>query len=153
MASIVLKSIRRVTPGKSGYFLFFLCCFQLLLAGCFHLVSYYDSVTYQRLTDLKATTTIVFDKLSQDPTGASLKSDLDSLTLDIQKAYEYENGKDKNGETILQLSKILKMYNGTITLLQKDGKLSPMYITDKKDQMMTAFDIAIATEKSKIEQK
>jgi hypothetical protein len=127
---------------------------SVLLAGCLvHWVSYYDSASYQNLTDLKAVTSILFDELVQDPTGRIARKSMASLRLEIEKAYEYEKGKEKNDETAAQLASIRDLYGRMFLLLQKQGKLSPAYLQDKKDQMMAAFDLAIRTEKSKIDKQ
>jgi hypothetical protein len=138
------------SPKKRGFFLHPAFLMTMLLAGCIHLVSYYDSQSYKNLTDLKASASILFDDLSQDPAGKGEKAELDSLRLDLEKAYEYEKGKEKNGETITQISTVRKIYDGMLQLLKKKEKLSDDYIAEKKTQMMDAFDIAIKTETEKI---
>jgi hypothetical protein len=127
---------------------------SILLAGCLvHLVSYYDSVSYQRLTDLKAAVSVLFDELAQDPTGRTGRKEMAALRLEIEKAYEYEKGKAKNDETAAQLAAIRDLYGRIFALLQQQGKLSPAYLMDKKEQMMAAFDLAIRTERTKIDTK
>lgn len=124
----------------------------LLFLGCVHLVSYYDSVSYKNLTDLKAHTLLVFDSLGDDPTGKNLESQFNDLRLEIERAYEYEKGKAKNDETVRQLEEIKKMFIETVTLLDKQGSLSEDYVELKREQFEQAFDDAIATERAKLEE-
>ena len=51
-----------------------------------------------------------------------------------------------------ELDEIKKMFAGTLELLQKQGKLNPDYIQLKKEQMGSAFDIAIRTESKKLKE-
>lgn len=150
---MVMNGPQGLVRRKRGFLLYPSFLLPFLLAGCIHLVSYYDSQSYKNLTDLKASASILFDNLAQDPTGNGVKTELDSFRLDLEKAYEYEKGKDKNQDTIVQVSTIRDIYDGLLQLLKTQGKLSAVYIGEKKTQVMDAFDIAIKTEKEKIEKE
>lgn len=123
----------------------------LFLLGCVHFVSYYDSVSYKNLTDLKAHTLLVFDSLANESTQKTSESQFNDLRLEIEKAYEYEKGKAKNDETVKQLEEIRKIFIETVALLHKQGSLSEDYVELKREQFEQAFDDAIATEKAKLE--
>ena len=101
---IVLKSI------KSKFYVVFLVLFLsilLALSGCIHLVSYYDSLSYKNLTDLKGEMKVFFEKASKE--GAHGESDFNILKdfkIKISQAYEYEKGKKLNDDTIAQFEDI-----------------------------------------------
>lgn len=145
----------------------------LAISGCVHLVSYYDSVSYKNLTDLKGETKVFFESCQQEfAKGEDALSTIDGLVLSSAKAYEYENGKSLNDETISQLKTIEKtivevksryssnIYSDLACKARADGVaadastgcLTKGYCTGKWKILETAFDIAISTEQSKIEE-
>lgn len=143
-----LKTAPKMSSKK--VFLAFLFT-SLLLSSCVHFVSFYDSTTYKNLTDLKAEVVLFYEALEKDNSGANLEPEMNHLQLAIAQAYEYEKGKTKNDDTMTQLEEIKSIFNRSIKLLKEQGQLTPDYIKNKKENMIKAFDIAIKTEKSKIE--
>jgi hypothetical protein len=124
----------------------------IFIAGCVHLVSDYDAWTYRSLTDLKAETLLFLDVVRDNPKATGLGQKLEDLKLAAGKAFEYENGKAVNSETIAQLIEIRKLIDGMARLYQEQGALSPDYLKEKRVQFERAFDAAIATENLKIKQ-
>ena len=125
----------------------------LFLTGCPYSVSFYDSNTYKNLTDLKAVSGIVYDKLAADPSAKSLMPDLEGLRLDIEKAYEYEKGKSKNDDTIRQLTQIREEFAEMYNKIVKGDVYPKAQISIMRINMMEHFDKAIKTEKMKIDEK
>lgn len=161
-----LKLIRKV--GLSGG-LFFL----LLASGCVHLVSYYDSLSYKNLTDLKGEAKVFFDSCKINvATGEKSLASIESFVLASSKAYEYEKGKDLNDDTVAQLETIEETILDIKSRYAKNkvetndckarsngeaadvntGCLTKVYCTAKWKVLETAFDIAIYTEQLKIKE-
>jgi len=68
------------------------------------MVSYYDSLSYKTLTDLKGETKIFFGSCQKDiAKGSHSLGSIDSFMLSSAKAYEYEKGKKLNDDTVSQL--------------------------------------------------
>lgn len=146
----------------------------LLLSGCWQTVSYYDALSYKNLTDLKGEAKVFFGHCEvSGVTGSAALLDVKSLVLASAQAYEYEAGKTLNDDTVAQLEIIESLMfdvserfqagqfnaeNGRCesvadsqTLEQSRVCLSAGYCRAKWLVLDTAFDIAIATEKSKLE--
>ena len=145
----------------------------LAISGCVHLVSYYDSVSYKNLTDLKGETKVFFESCQQDVAkGEEALSAIDGFVLSSAKAYEYEKGKELNDDTISQLGIIEKtivevksryssnVYSDSACKARSEGVaadastgcLTTGYCIAKWKILETAFDIAISTEQSKLEE-
>jgi hypothetical protein len=145
----------------------------LAISGCVHLVSYYDSLSYKNLTDLKGETKVFFESCQKElAEGEDALSTINGFVLSSAKAYEYEKGKDLNDDTISQL----KTIDETITEVKSrysnnkydsqsctarskgeaadvsTGCLTTGYCVAKWKILETAFDIAISTEQSKLEE-
>lgn len=145
----------------------------LIVGGCIHLVSYYDSLSYKNLTDLKGETKVFFESCQKEiAKGDESLSTINGFVLSSSKAYEYEKGKDLNDDTISQLKTIEKTitevksryaknkYDGQSCTARADGEAADVssgcltigYCVAKWKVLATAFDIAISTEQSKIEE-
>lgn len=141
-------------------------------SGCVHLVSYYDAISYKNLTDLKGEMKVFFDRAAKD--GAHGESDLNILKdfkIKISKAYEYEKGKKLNDDTVAQFKELDKFLDETLANYPtrtwnsenkcespaaespEKGCLTSTYCDLKWKVLETAFDIAITTERLKLEKK
>ena len=123
--------------------------FLLLWVGCVHLIANYDPITYKGLTDLKAETMLFLENMDAGKPYAEQTQRFEDLQLKIEKVYEYEKGKKLNNDTIAQLSEIRTMIQEITTRYKEQDTLSSFYLEEKKKQLETAFDLAIATESSK----
>jgi hypothetical protein len=144
----------------------------LAVSGCVHLVSYYDSLSYKNLTDLKGEAKVFFESCQQEiAKGDSALAAIDGFVLSSAKAYEYEKGKSLNDDTVSQLKVIEKTVSevklryamnkyenaacaargGDEAADVASGCLTTGYCTAKWRVLETAFDIAISTEQSKLE--
>ena len=129
--------------------LFFGIPFLLICLGCIHLISHYDPVTYKGLTDVKAETALFLENVSGDKPYSEYAANFADLQLQVEKIYEYEKGKKLNADTLAQISEIRAMIQDMMNLYKEKNKLSVLYLQEKKKQLETAFDLAIATEDSK----
>lgn len=145
----------------------------LSITSCVHMVSYYDSLSYKNLTDLKGETRVFFESCQTTiAAGDKALEKIDGFVLSSSKAYEYEKGKDLNDDTVSQLEIIgdtiqdvklryasNKYKNDSCKAVGKGevsdestGCLTIGYCTGKWRVLETAFDIAISTEKLKLEE-
>lgn len=125
-------------------------CFLSVFIGCAHLISYYDPVSYKNLVDFKAETLLLIDNISASPSQLNYTGKLEELKSNIEKASEYEKGKQLNDDTIAQFAEIIKMVDGIVLTLKEKQSLSPVYLKEKRLKFEKAFDMAIGTEESKL---
>lgn len=128
----------------------------LNLAACTGIpISYYDPTTYTQLTSLKAETTMLVE--SFDTTAyAENRKKIDETTLNLRKAYEYENGKGTpNSDTMQQFAKIQGLFAEDVKDYRENGPgaLGKKYFQQAARVLGQAFDIAIATENLKNKDK
>ena len=81
------------------------------LAGCAPLIGPYSPTAYQNATSLKATTLSLMDK-AKEPYAAHQK-DVESLLVEVEKAYEFVNGIPSNSISAKQWN-ILKKPDGDL---------------------------------------
>lgn len=124
-----------------------------LWVGCVHLIAGYDPVTYKSLTDLKAEMMVCLEKADPAQPYSEHSQKFEELQLDIEKVYEYEKGKKLNTDTIAQISEIRTMFQDLTARYKEQNQLSTFYLQEKKGQLETAFDLAIATENSKLKSR
>lgn len=121
-------------------------------AGCYSLISNYDTYTYENLTKLKGEMGIAFEKFGEN--GASGENDQETLQtflIKMSQALEYEKGKDLNDDTIAQFKILDETIREVIERFESgDSKLSAGYSKAKWKVLENAFDIAIETERDKI---
>jgi hypothetical protein len=133
------------------YRIYHIALFALLIYGCQY-VSYFDSISYKNLTDLKGEMKVAFQSFSVN--GAGGEQDLGTLKkfkIESSKGYEYEKGKNKNDDTIAQWKIIDSLVEETVQRFKsQNNELSAGYCEAKWEILETAFDIAIATENGKI---
>lgn len=130
----------------------FIC---LVLAAC-SLIAPYDQAAYDKATGAKATALALMDKATAS--YESYHKEIESASLEIDKAYEYDRGRGaKNVETIKQWE-ILKdpkghLFGGFIRRWREKGSFSQDYIDLKKPDIADAFDQIIALERGKPKSK
>ena len=66
----------------------------MVLSGCKTLITTYDAYSYTQLASLKVEVITMMNKATED--YSTQAAAVDKLTLDIQKAYEYDTHKPKN---------------------------------------------------------
>ncbi|MFQ5603320.1 MAG: hypothetical protein ACE5HS_08645 [bacterium] len=167
-----MKDLKPIRPNLYAVQYFFFLCIFFITSGCVHLVSYYDAISYKNLTDLKGEIKVFFDRAVED--GAHGEADLNILKdfkVKMSRAYEYEKGKTLNEDTIAQFAILDSTLNDVLERYKKrtwnsenncedspatspeKGCLTATYCESKWKVLETAFDIAITTERSKLEKK
>ena len=125
----------------------------LALVGCTPLIGPYSPTAYQNATSLKASTLALMEK-AKEP-YATHQREIESLTVEIDKAYEFVNGIPSNSISARQWS-ILKKPDGDLLgkfmLRWKErGTLTPTFIDEFKGPVADAFDEIICLEANKKE--
>lgn len=139
----------------------FLCApLILMLAGC-PTIAPYSQKSYENATTIKAEALVLISKSADEDFDAN-KSNVDSLKLDVEKAYEYANGIPKNGR-ISQMWALLKNENrkgslfDVLNLWKEKHKFDPSFldgvpeknIPGIKEQLSKEFDQIIGLESGK----
>lgn len=125
----------------------------LLLTGCPSLISPYDQAAYQNATSLKAEMLALVEKGNARYKEHEQK--LDTVLVEVDKAYEYAKGLPNNQITAEQWE-ILRnpeghLIGGFVRTWQQQGTLSKAYVENKKKQLAQAFDYIICLEVNKKE--
>lgn len=124
-----------------------------LVSACVPLIGQYSPTAYQNATSLKATTLVLMDKASQP--YQSQERNIESLMLEVDKAYEFVNGVEANNISAQQWS-LLKKPDGDllgrfILRWKERNTLSQDLITEFKSIISDAFDQIICLEANKKE--
>jgi len=129
---------------------FFTLLSCLLLASC-STIATYDQIAYEKATDAKAEALLLMDKATA--TFGSQETEIQSVTLTVEKAYEYDRGRALNSITVKQWQILLdpngNLFGGFIRRWREKASLRPAYITEKKIDIAEAFDQIIELERGK----
>ena len=122
----------------------------LSLTGC-HTIASYDQAAYEHATSTKAEAVFLMDKAT---TPYSQNSDkIDTVVLDLNKAYEYDKGRSENQQTVDLWKTLLNpeghSFAGFLQLWKRKGQLHPDYIEEKKTDVEDAFNQIILLEQGK----
>lgn len=120
------------------------------LAAC-SLISPYDQTAYEKATAAKAEALALMDRATSS--YSAQRREIEAVSLDLDKAYEYDRGRPRNAETIEQWE-ILRdpdghLFGGFIRRWREKGSLNADYITEKKRDIAEAFDQIIGLERGK----
>ena len=112
-----------------------------LLFAC-STIATFDQVAYDKATGAKAEALALMDKAT-DSYSAHVK-EIESVSLTIDKAYEYDRGRMLNAITVQQWQ-ILRdpgrnLFGGFLRRWREKGSLRPDYIAEKKPDIAEAFD-------------
>ena len=130
-----------------------LCTLMLFAYACAPLIGPHSPTAYQNATSLKAETLAMMDKAGEP--YPDHRKEIESLMLEIDKAYEFVNGIPSNSISAQQWQ-ILKNPDGALLgkffLRWKErSTLSPVFISEFKGQIADAFDEIICLEANKKE--
>jgi hypothetical protein len=122
----------------------------VLLAAC-RTASPYDARAYEYATSTKAEALRLIDKAGT-PASRHRRA-IDTLRLNLDRAYEFSRGLPKNDEATAQWA-ILRdpdghSLGGFITRWQRDGRLDPAFVAEAKRLVAAGFDELIALESGK----
>lgn len=124
----------------------------LLLAGCIHFVSHYDSVSYEHFTSLKAFHLKFVDDFTEG-TGkqwdkSAFERKRDEGDLKFREALEYEKGKskrDKNREEAFTI--LYEEFTDNCALLEdKQGFYGEVFAEELKKELEINYGLAIRGE-------
>ena len=118
-----------------------------VLAGC-TTIAKYDQAAYEKATAAKAEALVLMNKATES--YSSHRKEAEAVALNIEKAYQYDLGRDKNAETI-GMWEILKdpngnLFGGFLRRWKQKGSLKPDAIEIKRPDIVQAFDDIIALE-------
>lgn len=120
------------------------------LAGC-STIAHYDQVAYEHAVDAKVDTL----RLMSKATGsyAEHEKDIEAVTAELDKAYEYDRGRGLNNVTVEQWD-ILRdpnrdLVGGFFKTWKTRGVLGATFVDEKKKQVADAFDQIIQLEAGK----
>src|SRR5690606_10704919 len=115
----------------------------LLTACSLFTVSHYDATTYRNLTETKPVIAQFYDSLTEDAVD---HAELRRIRLKLDQIYEYEKGKGiDNGDIVRQIEIIRGMFERHMSD-RAGGPWSRANMENRKENMLEAFDTAIATE-------
>ncbi len=118
--------------------------------GC-QTISTYDQAAYEHATSAKVDTLELMSKA--DSAYSSHRDEIADLHRELDKAFEYDNGRVLNHYTIESWN-VLRAPDGILNrflVRWKDaGTLSPAFIADKKEHVAREFDDIIKLESGKI---
>jgi hypothetical protein len=124
----------------------------LCLQGCASLWPIaYDTNTYANLSRLQAEAVTLLHSFDQKPATEN-KTAVATILQDLQTAYQYELDKGaKNQDMVKQFDDIMQLFQQDVSDYQEygPGGLGKHYFREAAKTLGQAFDIAIATEKSK----
>lgn len=137
--------------GKAIYIKWIIPLMLVIAAGC-STISTFDQYAYVQATSLKVDALAIMD-LAVD-SASHHAADIREITMEIDKAYEYEKLRPKN-EISAEMWSILKspdrnLFGGFLKRWQEKQVLKPAYIEDKKEQIAKAFDIIAELESAKL---
>lgn len=137
--------------GKAMYIKWVIPLMLIIAAGC-STISTFDQYAYMQATSLKVDALAIMD-LAVD-SASHHAADIREITMEIDKAYEYEKLRPKN-EISAEMWSILKspdrnLFGGFLKRWQEKQVLKPAYIQDKKEQIVKAFDIIAELESDKL---
>jgi hypothetical protein len=135
----------------------FICAMSMLLAslllpGCKPLIAVYDQYAYTQVTSVKVDALNLIDKATDN--FSEHAAEVEAVNVKIEKAYEYEKHRPKNGITV-KMWEILKsadknLYGGVIKRWKAESKLGRGFITEIKAQISEGFDLIAELESQKI---
>ena len=139
--------------GSSRQYFSLILSFLILFVGCAPLIGPYSQTAYQNATSLKATSLALMDKATEP--CVNHEKDVESLQLEIDKAYEFVNGIQSNSISAKQWM-ILKDPNGALLgkffkRWKSETTLKQEFITQMKGVISDAFDEIICLEANKKE--
>jgi hypothetical protein len=122
----------------------------LILAAC-SLIAPYDQAAYDKATGAKAEALALMGKATGS--YAAQQRQIEEVSLNLDKAYEYDRGRASNTETIKQWE-ILRdpdghLFGGFLRRWREKDSLSQEYIKEKKRDIADAFDQIIGLERGK----
>lgn len=150
-----VKSKNNTKPAAPKPWLYSGVIVAFLLAGC-ATISVYDPTSYKNATDLKAESLLLVQKATD--TADSHAAEINKVRTELQKNFEYENGKGKLNSLTVRQWQLLADPNGSLLagLLKKweaqNKGFSQAFIDGVTKNISDAFDEIIRLEQHKVKQ-
>jgi hypothetical protein len=136
----------KITTSRS----FILAFVWLSLVSC-ALIAHYDRAAYEHATSAKVDTLALMNKA----TGSydEHAKEVEALVLELDKAYEYDRGRQLNKTTVAQWDVLRdpnrNLVGGFLKMWKAKGTLSATFVAEKRRQVADAFDQIIKLESGK----
>ena len=121
-----------------------------LLGGC-TLIARYDRVAYEHATSAKVDTLALMGKAIGSYNEH--EKEVEALILELDKAYEYDRGRQLNKITVAQWDLLRdpdrNLVGGFLKMWKAKGTLSVTFVAEKRKQIGDAFDQIIQLESGK----
>jgi hypothetical protein len=129
----------------------FILVLALAFLGC-STISNFDQAAYEHATSAKVDALVLMSKATDD--YSSHTKQVEALMIQLDKAYEYDRGRQLNRVTIAQWD-ILRdpnrdLLGGFLKMWKAKGTLSATFVEEKKKQIADAFDQIIQLESGKL---
>lgn len=121
------------------------------LLGCSPTIALYDQYAYTQATSLKVDMQNLASE-SSTITYADAKTDIDKVNVELQKAYEYNKGRDKNSLSAKQYSILISdahFYKTFLNNWKKKGMENAALAEDVSKQIGNLMDQIIKLENGK----
>jgi outer membrane murein-binding lipoprotein Lpp len=123
---------------------------SMLLAGCL-IIAPFSQKAYEQATSLKVEAVATMDKATEP--FSTHKQEVETLKLNVEKAYEYAKGRPKNEETTKQWA-IIKdpsrnSLGGFLKRWENSRTLKKDFIEEAKGLVSDGFDTVIELESGK----
>jgi hypothetical protein len=115
------------------------------------LIANYDQVAYEHATNAKVDTLALMNKATGN--YEAHEKEVEALTNELDKAYEYDRGRQLNKITAAQWDVLRdpnrNLVGGFLKMWKEKGKLGAAFVAEKKKQIGDAFDQIIQLESGK----
>lgn len=140
--------MNKISPRPHMAYAAVICFFAVPFTACGGpQLNRYDATTYQNLTYEKPEVLALYDSFGTDPINDGKVND---VGLKLSQIHEYEAGKGAgNIDMTHQVESIQKLFQKHVSERRRDGAWNATNLTNHKETISEAFDIAIKTEQAK----
>jgi hypothetical protein len=136
----------KIAPSRT----FILAFLWLSFTAC-ALIANYDRVAYEHATNAKVDTLALMNKATDS--YEAHEKEVEALTNELDKAYEYDRGRQLNKITAAQWDVLRdpnrNLVGGFLKIWKTKGTLGATFVAEKKRQVAEAFDQIIQLESGK----
>ena len=122
--------------------------------SCVPFTARFSPYVYQQAISLKVESLTLMDKATEN--FSKHKSEVEKFKTKLEIAYEYAKGIPNNtfskSQWEILISPDRNLLGGFLKKWEKNTKLNPVFINERKDQVAKAFDKIIKLETKKIKQ-
>jgi hypothetical protein len=127
----------------------------LMTSGCLTGISTFDQQAYTTTASLKVDALCLMDSAQDKYTNHI--NEVNALSKNLMKIYEYEKHRPKNEKTVEQWDLLLNkdghLLGAFLSKWEKGVVMNPAYISSRKEQISTAFDLILGLEIHKNQKK